>query len=256
VIIDVNVHLGRWPFRRLRGDDAHDLAALLRSKGVRQAWAGTFDGAFHYDLAAANGRLADDCRRDGEGLLVPFGAVDPAQPDWEEDLRRCHEVHGMKGIRLYPGYHGYALDDPRFADLLRRATERRLIVQLALKLEDARTQHRLGRVPTADVAPLPGLLPRFPGLRLVLLNALTDVPSPMLERLSSLGNVWFEISTLETLGGLEVLCRRVRTDRILFGSQAPFFTWDAARLKVKESGLDAPTERAVLEDNARALLGG
>jgi hypothetical protein len=255
VIVDVNVHLGRWPFRRLRGDDAPALAALLRSKGVGQAWAGSFDGAFHYELAAANARLADECRRFGEGLFVPFGAVNPAQPDWEEDLRRCHEVHGMKGVRLYPGYHGYALDDPRFAELLRRASERRLLVQLALKLEDVRTQHRLGRVPTADVAPLPDLLPKVPGLRLVLLNALGDVRGPMLERLSGLGNVWFEISTLETVGGLDVLRRQVRTDRILFGSQSPFFTWEAARLKVRESGLDAAVERAVLDQNARALLG-
>jgi hypothetical protein len=255
VIVDVNVHLGRWPFRRLRGDDAPALAALLRSKGVGQAWAGTFDGAFHLDLASANARLADECRRHGDGLFVPFGSVNPAQVDWEEDLRRCHEVHGMKGIRLHPSYHDYALSDPRFADLLRRASERGLIVQLCLKLEDVRTQHRLCRVPTADAAPLPDLLKSTPKLRLVLLNALGDVRAGgLLEKLSAAGNCWFDISTLETVGGLDLLRRQVRTDRILFGSQSPFFTWEAARLKVKEAGLDALAEQAVLERNASSLL--
>lgn len=256
MIIDVNVHLSRWPFRRLRGDEPAALAALLRAKGVGQAWAGSFDGAFHLDLAAANVRLADECRRHGDGLFLPFGAVNPAQVDWEEDLRRCHEVHGMKGIRLYPGYHDYTLEDPRFAELLRQAAQRKLIVQLAVKLEDVRTQHRLARVATVDVAPLPDLLKAIPSVRLVLLNALGDVKRPLLERLAGTGQVWVEISALEASGALDGLRRQIRPDRILFGSQAPFFTWDAALLKVREAALDAAASRAVLEDNARALLGG
>lgn len=251
MIVDVNVHLGRWPFRRLRGDDTAALADLLRSKGVGRAWAGTFDGAFHYDLAAANARLADECRG---GFFLPFGAVNPAQIDWEEDLRRCHEVHGMKGIRVYPGYHAYALNDPRFADLLRRATERRLIVQVVLKLEDVRTQNPLWKVATPDAALLPPLLKEVPAARVVLLNALGDVRGTLLKSFSEAGNAWFEISALESVGAVDALRRAVRPDRLLFGSHAPFLTWDAAALKVKEAGLDAASTRQLLEGNASALL--
>lgn len=237
MIVDANVHLSRWPFRRLRGDEG--LAAHLRSKGVDRAWAGSFDGVFHLDLASANARLADECRRDD--LFVPFGAVNPAQVDWEEDLRRCHEVHRMPGIRLYPNYHDYALDDPRFEKLLRAAAERGLVVQLALKMEDPRVQHRLARVPNVDPKPLAALLPRIPAARLMLLN------TPPLPELTT---AWFETSAIEGAAGLAA----APTDRLLFGSQAPFFTWDAAFLKVKEAGLDEARRAAVLEGNARRLL--
>jgi uncharacterized protein len=58
VIIDTNINLSRWPFRRLKGDETPDLVRWLRSRNVTQAWAGSFDRLLHKDIGGVNARLA------------------------------------------------------------------------------------------------------------------------------------------------------------------------------------------------------
>ena len=253
-LVDVNVSLGRWPFRRLPGDEPAELVARLRARGVAQAWAGSFDGLLHKDLTAVNARLADDCQKYGRGLLLPFGSINPRLPGWEDAVRICVEEHHMRGIRLHPNYHGYPLDDPAFTRLLKLATERGLVVQVALVMEDERMMHPLVRVLPVDPAPLADIVRQTPGLRLVLVNALRTLRGPSLQKLVSAGEVFVEISMLEGVGGISALLRQVPVSRILFGSLAPLFYFVAAKLKLKESLLTPDQLHAIRRENAQRLF--
>ncbi len=253
-LIDVNTYLGHWPLRHLPGEDTAGLAAKLRRDGVVQAWVGSLDGLLHRDMAAVNTRLADECRRHGDGLLVPFGSVNPKLPDWQDDLRRCVEEHHMPGIRLHPNYHGYKLDDPDFAKLLRLAAARGLIVQLALSMEDERTMHPLLRVEPTGVTGLQGVLTQTPGLRLVLLNSQRVLGGRALAGLVAAGEVYVEIAMLEGVGGVANLLTQVPLNRVLFGSYAPLFYFESALLKLQESPLGDEPLGAIRCANARRLL--
>ena len=252
-LIDVNVSLSRWPLRRVRGDDTSAIVAMLRRQGVAQAWAGSFDGVLHKDIASVNARLADECRRHGRGIMVPFGSINPKLPDWQEELRRCAEVHHMRGLRLHPNYHGYKLDDPDFRRLLQMVAQRGLLVQLALVMEDERMMHPLLRVEPVDTGPLAALVKETPGVRVVLLNALRTLRAKPLLDLVSAG-VFVEISNLEGVGGISNLLAQLPESRLLFGSHAPLFYFEAALFKLKESPLTLEQQRMIRFGNAQGLL--
>ena len=254
MIIDTNTNISRWPFRRLTGDETPDLVARLRKRNVVQAWAGSFDGILHKDIGGVNARLAADCRTHGKDFLVPFGSINPKLPGWQEDIRRCHEDHKMPGIRLHPNYHGYDLTDPVFAELLHLAAERRLIVQLVLSMEDIRTQHRLMRVPPVDVSALPRLIKSEPNVRLMLLNWTPSLKGQRLDALADAGALYVDISTVEGIEGIARLLERLSPERVLFGSNFPLFYFEAALLKVQESGLPEDQKNRLFEGNARRIL--
>lgn len=253
-ITDVHVTLSRWPFRRLPLDETPALVEALQSHGITQAWAGSFDALLHKDIASVNSRLADDCAKHGNGVLLPFGAVNPKLPDWEEDLRRCAEEYGMRGIRLHPNYHGYTLDDPIFAQLLQRATERKLIVQVTTAMEDERMMHPLLQVKPVDVNPLVDMLPTVPGARIVLLNALRTVPAPILPKIIGAGEVYAEIASLEGVGGIANILQHMPVERLLFGSHAPLFYVESALLKLRESQISEEQLRNICNENSGRLL--
>jgi len=254
MIIDVNVSLARWPFRRLIGDDTPELVARLRQRGVGQAWAGSFEALLHRDVGGVNARLAKECRTHGEGFLIPFGTVNPKLPDWQEDLRRCHEDHRMPGIRLYPNYHGYDLRDPVFAELVGLAVSKKLIVQIAVCMEDERTQHPLLHVRPVDCSPLPDALKREPTLRLVLVNCGPALRDDQLEPVLAAGDAYCDIAMVDGVAGVARLAERVTPQKVLFGSDFPFFYFESALLKMRESGLPEPDKQAIQEGNARRLV--
>ncbi len=254
-IIDTNVYLGNWPGRQMV--PAPELVGSLRSHGVREAWCGSFDALIHKDIGGVNARLAEQCREHGRGLLVPFGAVNPLLPDWQEDLRRCHEEFRMPGIRLHPNYQGYSLNHPSFAQLLAMAAERGLLVQIAAWMEDERTQHPLLRVPMVDLGRLAPVLSKVPSAKVIVLNGFISVrlAQRFLAGLKPFQQVAFDLAMQEQIAGLKVLIDAVGIDRVVFGSYSPMFYFEAATLKFSESALTPEQSAPVLSGNARRLLG-
>src|SRR5437588_3927668 len=168
-IIDTNVNLFNWPFSALKYRDTKALVAKLKKHRVIEAWAGSFEALLSKDMNGVNARLAAECR-EHEDFLIPFGSVNLAWPDWQEDVRRCHEVHKMPGIRIYPGYQPFDLDHPAMESLVRMIAERGLILQVVLGMEDHRVHHPIINVGPVTFGPLLKAVQSTPNAKVELLH--------------------------------------------------------------------------------------
>ncbi len=261
-IIDCNVHLFDWPFRKLKYAKTDALVAKLRKHRIAKAWAGSFEAVLNKQLDSTNRRLSEECLAHGNGALVPFGSVNPAWPDWEEDLRRCHEQYRMPGVRLYPAYHGYTLDRSELARLLAAAEKRGLLVQIALRLEDERVHHVATNVPLVNAAPLTDVLKKIPQAKVQLINSAGPLLGNNLSALVRETQVTFDIAALEGNGGVGRLIDgknpsyrgAIPVERLVFGSHAPFFPCESALLKLFESPLSLEQLKKLMNANARRLV--
>jgi uncharacterized protein len=263
VIIDTNVNLLEWPFRKMKYGNTRLLIEKLRRHRITQAWAGNYEAVFSKSINVTNARLAKECRDNGKGMLVPFGAVNPAWPDWEEDIRRCHQEYKMPGIRLYPAYQTYDLTHEDFPKLVGLAAERGLIVQIVGTLEDTRVQHPIVASREITFQPIVDVLKKHPKARVQLLNWNDHVNNELLKKLVTETNVTFDIAWLESTGALGRLIdgnswfglrTPVPVDRIMFGSYAPFFPPESALMKLFESPLSLNQMKSVMNINANHFI--
>ena len=196
-------------------------------------------------------------------MLIPIGSVNPAWSDWEEDVRRCHEQYRMRGLRLYPGYHGYALDHPEFARLLDIAANRGLLVQIAIRLEDIRVHHTATAVSDVNTSPLAELLKKVPKAKVQLINSGGAQLGNHVSTLIRETSVTFDIAATEGNGGVGRVIEgknpsyrgAIPVDRLVFGSHAPFFPCESALMKLFESPLNLEQLEKLMHANARRLMG-
>jgi hypothetical protein len=168
----------------------------------------------------------------------------------------------MPGIRLYPAYHGYALDDIEFARLIAEAAKRRLLVQIVLRLEDERVHHQALVIGALDVEPLVELLKRLPEAKVQLINSAGPLLGNNVPALVRDTQVTFDIAATEGNGGVGRLIEGKNTSykgaipvkRLAFGSHAPFFPCESALMKLFESPLSRDQLEKLMHANARRLI--
>lgn len=261
-IIDTNVNLLEFPFRRLKYGETKALVSKLRHHRITQAWTGSFEALLHKDIDGVNTRLTEECRANGKDMLLPFGTVNIAWPDWEEDLRRCHEVYKMPGIRIYPIYQTFGLDHPEFLKLVQKTADRGMILQIVGDVEDIRHIHPIVNVRGISFEPLIDVMKKIPKAKVQLLYWNNRIGAN-LQKLVQETNVVFDISRIEGNGALGRLIEGnpwsgadipVPVDRFLFGSHAPYFPVETNILKLFESPLTIEQMQAIMNGNARSFL--
>lgn len=252
-ITDTHIYLGHWPHQTLTSDNPTKLVAQLRESGVSQAWTGNFDGLFHKDVAAVNDRLAASCAQLGDGMLIPFGTINPNLPDWEDDIRRCHESFHMPGVRLHPNYHGYRLDDPRFSRILELTAARGLIVQIVAWVEDERHFLLSPLTTNVDLKPLADKAAAFPTAKILVSGSDSSKDAETLGRLSRHKQLYFDCTRAKDSLDIRRLVGAATVDQVVFGSGASLHDLGLSVARLQAAKLSDSDWKLVTSKNAIRL---
>lgn len=205
-------------------------------------------------------------RADDTGLLS-FGGIHPENEDYRKILRDLAE-NGVKGVKIHPVFQRVAIDDIRFQRILDCASENGLIVlthagyDIGFPGEDYASVERIEKV-LDIVKPEKFVLAHMGGWqawdqveqRIAGRNVWLDTAFSLLPIQPAPGTVRRPeedppLSGAQFLG----MVRKHGADRVLFGTDSPWSGQKEMIAAIRESGLDAAEQQAVLGGNAAGLL--
>ena len=257
MIIDTNVYLGSFAFRQLRQNTPDQLLKLMDAKGIDKAMVSNPMAITYKNTQPANEELAAAVRGHTD-RLIPQAVINPSYAGWEDDLKICGDEFGIRGVRLYPKWHNYALADECCGELISAVVARKMVVSIPVRAVDARQRSWLVDVSDVPLPEIVELIKAYPEGRFMILNGLGFTSSPLGKKDELLpAKYGMEISRLsatlaDELGQLVSLSDG---GRVVFGSGMPFKYPDVALLKLEV--LDAPEEvkDRIRSGNAAAMLG-
>jgi len=256
MILDTNAYLGHFAFRQLRHNTPDALLRLMDEKGIARAMVSSADAITYRNTQSANEALAA-ATTPHRDRLVPLAVVNPFYAGWKDDLAACHERFGMKGLRLYPKWHNYALADECCLDLVGRATERGMPISIPIRVEDYRQRSWLVDVPDVPLGEIVELVKARPDARFILVNGAGYTRGALGKPDGGLpANYWIEISRLSAVLANEIgqLVSNLGADRVVFGSGMPFKYPDPALVKMEVLDLPAEAKKKIYGTNAALLL--
>lgn len=244
MILDANAHVGPGRTDDLAFEPTLDVLS-------RHLAAADIDGAVVSprrppggDLSAANEWLATEVE---DEQYYPVARIDPLDDDAVEQARRALDA-GMRGLRLHPWEDGYRITDPSVATVIEAAADRTVPVWIHAGYPVV--THALSVRPVVDA---------FPDVRFVLTHAAQLDPSGggvadalLLARTTR--NTYFELSGVYRRDLIENLLATVGPERVLFGSNAPYFHPAVEKTRITAADIPAEAKARMLGPSVQALL--
>lgn len=261
MLIDSNAYIGHWPFRQRKHNTCETLLRRMDRFGVHFSLVSNLNGIFYKNAQSANEELDAQIKsnRNFGKRIIPFAVINPIYGGWENDFRICVTKMGMKGIRLYPQYHGYALTDAACIQLVEMARGHNLPVALSLRMVDSRPSswmdlERETEWALKDVLPI---IRKVPDAKYLLLNianstSLNDEDMALFKRT----NLIMDTSG-RSLTNLSELLQVFGKDKFAFGTHSPLLDELTGLLRIeslRENEADEVTKELLRSGNVKRVL--
>ena len=261
MLIDSNAYIGHWPFRQRKYNTCETLLQRMDRFGVHLSLVSNLNGIFYKNTQSANEELNTEIRSDSNfaDRIIPFAVINPIYGGWKNDFEVCTSEMGMKGIRLYPQYHGYALTDPACIELVEMARDHSLPVALSLRVVDSRPSSWMDLEIEKEWA-LKDVLPvirKVPDAKYLLLNIanstlLNDEEMLLLKKTDLIMD-----TSGRALTNLGELLQTFGKDKFAFGTHSPILDEVTGLLRVeslRDNEADEATKELLRSGNAKRIL--
>jgi predicted TIM-barrel fold metal-dependent hydrolase len=195
------------------------------------------------------------------GVLMGFGSVDPHDPDAADEMRRCAQELGLKGLKFHPTMQRFDPGEVRFYPLWETAQELGLVTLFHTGTCGiaAGTPGAGGtKIRFSHPAFLDSVGADFPELTLVAAHFGWPWFMECLAIALHKSNVFIELSGWAPKYLPQEVKREIGkrlNSQTLFGSDYPFIPLDRWFSEFEELGLDDEAARRILAGNAAELLG-
>lgn len=259
MLIDINAHVGHWPFQQLQYNNCEGLLQRMDRFGVDVSVVSNLNGVFYKNVQSANEELFRelDSTKKFANRFVAFAIINPLYAGWREDLADCHGKMGMKGVRIYPTYHDYGVTDPVCIELVKMARDLGMPVALTLRMVDNRQRSWMDiqqEWALKDVLPL---IREVPDAKYLILNVANGA-QPGKEDAMVLKNADVLMDTSgRALANPGELLKVYGNDKFAFGTHAPIHDYLTGLLRIesmRESEADHHIKEMLRSGNAKRFL--
>ncbi len=238
-ICDAHVHLGKsGPWQPYMNPTIYleSLIRLLDKHNIEQAI--VFPNPNTGDEYPKMNEYIATCVKTLPTRLIGFGRVDPRRQDAIKELMRIKKSLDLTGLKLHPMVECFRPDHPFFTKLFQKTNELKLPILFH----------------TGDGFSSPSLIVKIAKKHSKLPMILGHLREGCLNPLRECKNIYVETSG--TLPGFIELAADIDENRILFGSDIPYYRYPTQIATVESTEIPQKTKRKILHDNFQKLFHG
>lgn len=260
MLIDSNAYIGHWPFRQFEYDTLDALLGRMKEFGTDRSVVSNLNGIFYKNTQNANEELlaAIRSKRVYHDRFIPLAVINPIYGGWRDDFATCSSNISIKGIRLYPQYHGYDITDPSCVELVKMSRDRGLPVVFTLRMVDSRTSSWMDIEKEWSLNDITPIVRAVPDAKYLIVNvanstALSEEDTALFRKVELLMD-----SSGRNMIDWPDLFKRFGTDHFCFGTQSPILDYFTGLLRIEslsDSEADEKTKDLLRAGNIKRLLG-
>lgn len=248
-LFDLSVWTGNWPFIHYKLGEMKALKKKLKSLNIVKAFIAPIEGILEQDPMRADKNLLN-CLEDD--FFSPVFVIDLSYGNWQECMEIAINDGRVRMVKLLPNYHMYGFDDENMGKLVDLTSQNGIVISIQMRVEDKRGQYPLMKVEDVQDHEIVRALAGFPNQQFILNNILLHEIEIIM---TSLNNIYMDISSLERQDILEYLYKTYTLDRFVFSSHSPFFHPEGSLYKLKYSSVEMNEVEKVMFRNAEKIFG-